>query len=176
MLLKSQWGLFRNPNLHVSINPHSSTNRRDEGHSLTVGTTLTHPYGFRGKMPFWDHQISSFIQLHDGSRVGLHFCFKSLMLLKLALLVDHEVSQMQPLSTQSFCPPGTPIIPPPLNPTPSDYGHSTQHPTDPLPAPLLRCIWVHLYWPSESLATEDHQLCRQQDATKYPNLTSVLGN
>lgn len=117
MLLKSQWSLFRNPNLHVSINPHSSTNRRDEGHSLTVGTTLTHPYGFRGKMPFWDHQISSFIQLHDGSRVGLHFCFKSLMLLKLALLVDHEVSQMQPLSTQSFCPPGTPIIPPRLNPT-----------------------------------------------------------
>lgn len=71
----------------------------------TPQATHTHPYGFRCKMPFWDHQVSSFIQLNNGSWIGLHFSFKGLMLLKLSLLVDLEVSLRCNHTASAFCTP-----------------------------------------------------------------------
>lgn len=83
-------------------------------------------------MPFWDHQVTSLIQLHDGAWVGLHLGFKGLMLLQLALPVDCEVSHTCPSACVILL--STPHSPyyssPPASHFPSRWT-LTQHPTHP---------------------------------------------
>lgn len=45
----------------------------------------SYPDGLGGEVALGDHEVAGFIQFDDGARVGLHFCFKGLVFLKLSL-------------------------------------------------------------------------------------------
>lgn len=80
------YGSLLSPIRRVGLNQMQRVNNwQVSQHEVTAHTRASYPNGLRSKVPLADHHVSNFIQLDNGTGVGLDLRFKGLMFLQLAL-------------------------------------------------------------------------------------------